>query len=201
MSGDPSEPQGSSTAAPLGLVFALLSWPFGAILSIVGLTKTDPGKLKGRGSAVAGLVISLTGAVISFTIAALVAIGISVEEPEPVAAVPVDQPAEPAEAASPVAATGACGSDDTLYDLYEDETDAYAYGYGYGYGYEAGRSAIEKGPLGVPNERILDVRATTRQWAEFLQWLNGTAGDIPPGTFEVDAGACAAGFVDQQGLD
>ncbi len=197
MSGDPSEPQGSSTAAPLGLVFALLSWPFDAILSIVGLTKTDPGTLKGRGFAVAGLVISLIGAVISFTIAALVVIGLGVEEPEPVAAVPVDQPAEPAEAASPVAATGACGSDDTLYGLYEDKTDAY----GYGYGYEAGRSAIEKGPLGVPTGHTLDVRATTRQWAEFLQWPNGTAGGIPPGTFEVAADACAAGFVDQQGLD
>ncbi|MFG1603736.1 DUF4190 domain-containing protein [Actinoplanes sp. NPDC049265] len=54
----PPQP-GTSGLAVAGLILAFLLAPIGFILSLIAIFKTGPGRRKGRGLAVAGLVISL----------------------------------------------------------------------------------------------------------------------------------------------
>ena len=62
----PAPAQGTSGLAIAGLVLAFVAFPIGLILSIVAFVTTGPGKKKGRGLAVAGIVVSLliTGGVV-----------------------------------------------------------------------------------------------------------------------------------------
>jgi len=53
----------------LGLVFAVLLAPVGLVLSIVGIARTRDGRRKGRGFAIAGIIVSV---VLSLIVAALV---------------------------------------------------------------------------------------------------------------------------------
>jgi hypothetical protein len=60
----------------LGLVMAFLLAPVGLVLSIVGLTRTAGGKRKGRGLAVAGIVVSVVMSLLLAVVAvALVSLG------------------------------------------------------------------------------------------------------------------------------
>jgi hypothetical protein len=52
------QPQGTSGLAIAGLIFAFVIAPIGFILSLIAVFKTGPGKAKGRGLAIAGLVLS-----------------------------------------------------------------------------------------------------------------------------------------------
>lgn len=102
----------TSTSAVLGLVFAFLLPVVGLILSIIGITKTGAGKAKGRGLAVAGLIISILGTLFwSFVIiAALAGIGAAVEEAgDTVVVAPADEAAADVEnpADAPVEDAGA----------------------------------------------------------------------------------------------
>jgi hypothetical protein len=62
----PAPTQGTSGLAIAGLILAFLAFPIGLILSIVAFVTTGAGKKKGRGLAVAGIVVSLliTGGVV-----------------------------------------------------------------------------------------------------------------------------------------
>jgi hypothetical protein len=62
----PAPVQGTSGLAIAGLVLAFVLFPIGLILSIIAFVTTGPGKKKGRGLAVAGIVVSLliTGGVV-----------------------------------------------------------------------------------------------------------------------------------------
>jgi hypothetical protein len=53
------QPQGTSGLAIAGLVLAFLAAPLGFILSLVAVFKTGRGKRKGRGMAIAGLIVSV----------------------------------------------------------------------------------------------------------------------------------------------
>lgn len=51
--------------AVLGLVFSVLFWPAGLVMSIVGITRTGPNGHSGRGVAVAGVVVSIMAALLT----------------------------------------------------------------------------------------------------------------------------------------
>jgi hypothetical protein len=56
----PPQPQpGTSGLAVAGLILAFLLAPIGFILSLIAIFKTGPGRSKGRGLAIAGLIVSL----------------------------------------------------------------------------------------------------------------------------------------------
>lgn len=60
----------------VGLVMAFLLAPVGLVLSIVGLSRTSGGKRKGRGLAIAGIIVSVVmSLVIAAAVVALVALG------------------------------------------------------------------------------------------------------------------------------
>lgn len=64
---DPGPP--TDLVSVLGLVFAVLLAPVGLVLSIVGIARTRDGRRKGRGFAIAGIIVSV---VLSLLAAALV---------------------------------------------------------------------------------------------------------------------------------
>lgn len=69
----PAPEQGTSGLAIAGLILAFVAAPIGFILSIIGIAKTGKGKAKGRGLAVAGLVLStlfIAGGVTAVIVAA-----------------------------------------------------------------------------------------------------------------------------------
>jgi len=73
-SGQP--PQGydarpTSVAAIIGLIGAFVFWPVGLIASIIGVSHTKPGRKKGRGLAIAGLIISVLAAIGTAVVIAL----------------------------------------------------------------------------------------------------------------------------------
>lgn len=55
----PAPQQGTSGLAVTGLIFAFLVAPLGFLLSLIAVFKTGAGRAKGRGLAIAGLVISV----------------------------------------------------------------------------------------------------------------------------------------------
>ncbi|MCU7727600.1 DUF4190 domain-containing protein [Actinoplanes sp. KI2] len=55
----PQQPQGRSGLAVAGFILAIIAAPIGFILSLIAIFKTGAGKAKGRGLAVAGVIISL----------------------------------------------------------------------------------------------------------------------------------------------
>jgi hypothetical protein len=55
----PQPQQGTSGLAVAGLILAFLLAPIGFILSLIAIFKTGPGRSKGRGLAIAGLIVSL----------------------------------------------------------------------------------------------------------------------------------------------
>lgn len=61
----------TSVAAVVGLVGALLCWPVGLVASIIGLRHTKDGLQKGRGLAVAGVIISSVAAVTTIVVVAV----------------------------------------------------------------------------------------------------------------------------------
>ena len=63
------QPQGRSGLAIAGFILAFLAPAIGFILSLIAVFKTGPGKARGRGLAVAGVIIGLV-----FTIGGIVAI-------------------------------------------------------------------------------------------------------------------------------
>ncbi|MGQ7297987.1 DUF4352 domain-containing protein [Quadrisphaera sp. KR29] len=90
----------TSVAAITGLVFAFLFWPLGLVLSIVGISHTKPGRKKGRGLALAGLILSAVFGLIGILVIAALAGGSSgstTDEAAPAAeAAPADAAAAPA---------------------------------------------------------------------------------------------------------
>lgn len=69
-----------SKGAVLGFIFAFLFWPLGVVGSLIGLAHTKPGMKRGRGLAVAGLVIeglALVGGIIIVVVAVAVGGGSS----------------------------------------------------------------------------------------------------------------------------
>ncbi|MGJ7442680.1 DUF4190 domain-containing protein [Aquipuribacter sp. MA13-6] len=69
---DPGPP--TDLVSVLGLVFAVLLAPVGLVLSIIGIVRTRDGRRKGRGLAIAGIVVSV---LLSLVLAALVAAAIA----------------------------------------------------------------------------------------------------------------------------
>lgn len=67
--GRPDPGPGTDVVSVLGLVFAVLLAPVGLVLSIVGIARTRDGRRKGRGFAIAGIIVSV---VLSLLVAALV---------------------------------------------------------------------------------------------------------------------------------
>ncbi len=64
--------------AILGLIFAFVFWPLGLVFSIVALVQLKSGKEKGKGLAIAGLILSIVFAVVTLLwwIFALAAFGV-----------------------------------------------------------------------------------------------------------------------------
>lgn len=108
----------TSVAAIIGLVGAFVFWPVGLIASIIGISHTKPGRKKGRGLAIAGLVVSILAAIVaiflivaiagaaSSSVPAAVSSSADSVEAAPAEPAPADQPAaEPAEDEAPAGAT------------------------------------------------------------------------------------------------
>jgi len=68
-----STPQETDKVSVAGLVLALLFWPAGLALSIVGITRTSEGQRRGRGLAIAGIVVSSLGALFFLILVAVIA--------------------------------------------------------------------------------------------------------------------------------
>lgn len=109
-SGQP--PQGydarpTSVAAIIGLIGAFIFWPVGLVASIIGISHTKPGRKKGRGLAIAGLIVSILAAIVAIFVVVAIAGAASSSVPAAVQAAsePADSleaaPAEPAPAAEP----------------------------------------------------------------------------------------------------
>jgi hypothetical protein len=62
-----------NVAAVLGLVFAVVFWPVGLVLSVIGLVKARRRQERGRGFAITGLAVSLIAAAVTITLGVLVA--------------------------------------------------------------------------------------------------------------------------------
>jgi len=70
----------TSVAAIVGLIGAFVFWPVGLVASIIGIGHTKPGRKKGRGLAIAGLIVSIVAAIGSIiTISLIVAVASSPE--------------------------------------------------------------------------------------------------------------------------
>src|SRR5690348_14271082 len=71
--GTPQRPQGTSGLAVTGLILAFLAAPLGFLLSLIAVFTTgQPPKKKGRGLAIAGLIVSVL--IIGGTTTAIVAL-------------------------------------------------------------------------------------------------------------------------------
>lgn len=71
---DPGPP--TDVVSVLGLVLAVLLAPVGLVLSIVGIVRTRDGKRKGRGFAIAGIIVSVVlSLLLAAALVALVAFG------------------------------------------------------------------------------------------------------------------------------
>lgn len=68
----PVAPRPTSVLAILGLVFAFVFAPVGLVLSLIAIFKTGAGKAKGRGLAIAGVIISVLAIGAVVTVFALV---------------------------------------------------------------------------------------------------------------------------------
>ncbi len=78
-SGYSGQPQGhdarpTSVAAIIGLIGAFVFWPVGLVASIIGISHTRPGRKKGRGIAIAGLIISALAAIGTAVVIAFIAV-------------------------------------------------------------------------------------------------------------------------------
>lgn len=97
----------TSVAAIIGLIGAFVFWPVGLIASIIGISHTKPGRKKGRGIAIAGLIVSILAAIVAIFI--VVAIAGAASSPDVRQAVQDAQSAAP-NASSDSASEGAAGS-------------------------------------------------------------------------------------------
>lgn len=77
----PGDDRSTDVVSVLGLVLAFLLAPVGLVLSIVGLFRTSGGRRKGRGLAVAGVVVSIVVTLLTgLAVAALVLFGRAVAD-------------------------------------------------------------------------------------------------------------------------
>lgn len=101
----------TSVAAIVGLIGAFVFWPVGLVASIIGISHTKPGRKKGRGLAIAGLIVSILAAIVAIFIVVAIAGAAStstVSAPAPATSLetaPVaEEDAAPAEESAPPAA-------------------------------------------------------------------------------------------------
>lgn len=74
----PSDPtQTTSILAILGLVLAFLLAPVGLVLSVLALPKTGRGRQKGRGLAIAGVIVSIFNMILGIVLIAAIIQGVS----------------------------------------------------------------------------------------------------------------------------
>ena len=71
------QPSGSNTMAILGLVFAILFWPAGIALSIIGLNKSKQLNGAGKGLAIAGIVVSIAMAILGIVMTVVMITGMT----------------------------------------------------------------------------------------------------------------------------
>lgn len=104
----------TSVAAIVGLVGAFVFWPVGLVASIVGIAHTKPGRKKGRGLAIAGLVISALAGIVAIILIATFATAASTVSSTDTSAPAAVGSADPAAPAEPAPAAEAPANEDAV---------------------------------------------------------------------------------------